>query len=121
MIILAPKDYSCPGAQWPDARGVQHMAEDAVLRELEQMRGELGRLSVLAGEISTSCAVLISRSDRTERDLRDLRKEKNEDVDELRQEIEALKERRWPLGVVGAVAGVMGTLIAGFALLMQQM
>lgn len=93
--------------------------EAAILRELEQVRGELGRISLLAGEISTSCAVLISRSDRTERDLRELRQEKNEDVDELRQEIEALKNRRWPLGALGAIAGVMGTLIAGAALLAQ--
>lgn len=95
------------------------MAEDPVLRELSQMRGELGRLSSLAGEISTSCAVLISRSDRTERDLRELREEKDADVENLQGQIDALKERRWPLGVIAAMAAVASAVIAGVALIAQ--
>jgi hypothetical protein len=99
------------------------MADEAVLRELEQVRGELGRISGMAGQISTSCAVLISRSDRTERDVRELRDDAERDARELRddmegavealqQEIKKIKERQWPLPVVTVLVALVGTAVA---------
>ncbi|MFF4900402.1 hypothetical protein [Streptomyces sp. NPDC001068] len=73
--------------------------------ELERLRG-----TVATGfaEVKGSLAVLMERSARTEQDLERLREETGKDIDQLKAEVEALKARRWPLGVLGAVAGVAG-------------
>ncbi|MER7841656.1 hypothetical protein ABTY98_38675 [Streptomyces sp. NPDC096040] len=84
-------------------------ASATVAVELERLRG-----TVATGfaEVKGSLAVLMARSERNEQDLVRLREDTGKDIDALRTELEALKARRWPLGVLGAVAGVVGTLTA---------
>ncbi|MDI9829669.1 hypothetical protein [Streptomyces sp. KAU_LT] len=77
--------------------------------ELERLRGTV---STGLAEVKGSLAVLLERSTRTEADLLRLREETDKELDALKAEVEALKDRRWPLGVLGAVAGVVGTLTA---------
>ncbi|MFE3146547.1 hypothetical protein ACFXJ6_07775 [Streptomyces sp. NPDC059218] len=107
----------------------------AVAVELERLRG-----TVTTGfaEVKGSLAVLVERSTRTEQDLARLRAETQRSLealeagteqglvnhrvetqrslDLLKGDVEALKARRWPLGVVGAVAGVVGAATGAFAL-----
>ncbi|WP_327594724.1 hypothetical protein [Streptomyces chartreusis] len=83
--------------------------EAAVAVELERLRGTV---STGLAEVKGSLAVLLERSTRTEQDLVRLRDDTGKELDALRAELEALKGRRWPLGVLGAVAGVVGTLTA---------
>lgn len=74
----------------------------AVAVELANLRGSLDRFGRDIGEIKTSCAVLIARSDRTEQDVRDLRNE----LDQVRAEVDGVKSRQWPLQSVAALASV---------------
>ncbi|WP_331723366.1 hypothetical protein [Streptomyces atratus] len=107
----------------------------AVAVELERLRG-----TVTTGfaEVKGSLAVLVERSTRTEQDLARLRTETQRSLealeadteqglvrhraetqrslDPLKADVEALKARRWPLGVVGAVAGIVGAATGAIAL-----
>ncbi|MET8746904.1 hypothetical protein [Streptomyces sp. NPDC004728] len=85
----------------------------AVAVELERLRG-----TVTTGfaEVKGSLAVLVERSTRTEQDLARLRNETQRALDGLGDEVEALKARRWPLGMVGAMAGVVGAATGAIAL-----
>lgn len=76
--------------------------EASVAVELERLRG-----TVATGfaEVKGSLAVLVERSDRNERDLQQLRQDTENDVRELRTEIESLKKNRWPLPAVAALTG----------------
>ena len=82
--------------------------------ELERLRGTV---ATGLAEVKGSLAVLLERSTRTEQDLLRLREDTGKEIDTLRTELEVLKARRWPLGVLGAVAGVVGTLTAVVSLL----
>ncbi|MEU0629611.1 hypothetical protein [Streptomyces sp. NPDC005989] len=85
----------------------------AIAVELERLRG-----TVTTGfaEVKGSLAVLVERSTRNEQDLARLRTETQRSLDALGAEVEALKARRWPLGMVGAVAGVVGAATGAVAL-----
>ncbi|MDH6489688.1 hypothetical protein [Streptomyces sp. SAI-127] len=83
--------------------------EAAVAVELERLRGAV---STGLAEVKGSLAVLLERSTRTEQDLARLREDTDKEITALKTDLEALKARRWPLGVLGAVAGVVGTLTA---------
>ncbi|MER8233462.1 hypothetical protein [Streptomyces sp. NPDC094049] len=71
--------------------------------ELANLRGDLSRD---LGDIKTSCAVLVERSNRVEQDVRDLRTDTESDAAALRAEIEELKRNRWPLPAVAALTGL---------------
>lgn len=85
----------------------------AVAVQLERLRG-----TVTTGfaEVKGSLAVLVERSTRTEQDLVRLREQTERSLDVLGAEVDALKARRWPLGVVGAMAGVVGAATGAIAL-----
>ncbi|MBC2903131.1 hypothetical protein [Streptomyces cupreus] len=74
----------------------------AVAVELANLRGSFDRFGRDIGDIKTSCAVLVARSDRTEQDVRDLR----EELDQVRAELDGVKGRQWPLQSVAALASV---------------
>ncbi|MGQ7747972.1 hypothetical protein ACUN29_05590 [Streptomyces sp. WC2508] len=85
----------------------------AIAVELERLRG-----TVTTGfaEVKGSLAVLVERSTRTEQDLARLRTETQKSLDALGTEADVLKARRWPLGMVGAMAGVVGAATGAIAL-----
>ncbi|MFF4179739.1 hypothetical protein [Streptomyces sp. NPDC001750] len=85
----------------------------AVAVELERLRG-----TVTTGfaEVKGSLAVLVERSTRTEQDLVRLRNDTQKSLEAQGAEIDALKARRWPLGMVGAMAGVLGAATGAIAL-----
>jgi hypothetical protein len=85
----------------------------AVAVELERLRGTV---STGFAEVKGSLAVLMERSARTERDLEQLREDTDKEVGALRTEVEALKARRWPLGVVGVLSGIAGIVTGAIAL-----
>ena len=87
--------------------------EASVAVEVERLRG-----TVATGfaEVKGSLAVRVERSTRTERDLLALREDTEQELNELRAEVEALKRNRWPLPALGALAGVVGTATAVIAL-----
>jgi len=84
--------------------------------ELERLRGTV---ATGLAEVKGSLAVLLERSTRTEQDLLRLREDTGKELDALKAEMEALKARRWPLGVLGAVAGVVGTATAVVSLFLR--
>ncbi|MGP4091503.1 MULTISPECIES: hypothetical protein [Streptomyces] len=79
--------------------------EASVAVELERLRGTV---STGFAEVKGSLAVLVERSTRNEQDLKQLREDTDTAITALRTEVEELKARRWPLGVVGALTGVAG-------------
>ncbi|WP_405710159.1 MULTISPECIES: hypothetical protein [unclassified Streptomyces] len=85
----------------------------AIAVELERLRG-----TVTTGfaEVKGSLAVLVERSTRNEQDLVRLRNDTQKSLNELGAEVDALKARRWPLGMVGAMAGVVGAATGAIAL-----
>jgi hypothetical protein len=102
-------------------------ASAAVAVELERLRGTV---STGFAEVKGALAVLVAASERnakdvvtlredTEKDLLRLREEYDKEFDALKTELEELKARRWPLGVLGAVAGVVGTLTAVVSLFVR--
>ncbi|MEU0947615.1 hypothetical protein ABZ379_33685 [Streptomyces canus] len=84
--------------------------------ELERLRG-----TVATGfaEVKGSLAVLMARSERNEQDLVRLRDDTGKEITALKTEVEALKARRWPLGVLGAVTGVAGVATAVVSLFVR--
>lgn len=84
--------------------------------ELERLRGTV---ATGLAEVKGSLAVLLERSTRTEQDLARLREDTGKELDALRTELEALKARRWPLGVLGAAAGAAGAVTGIASLLMR--
>jgi adenosine/AMP kinase len=84
-------------------------ASATVAVELERLRG-----TVATGfaDVKGSLAVLMVRSERNEQDLVRLREDTGREITALKTEVEALKARRWPLGVLGAVTGVAGVATA---------
>ncbi|MEV8431987.1 hypothetical protein ACWHLZ_28125 [Streptomyces chartreusis] len=90
--------------------------EASVAVELERLRG-----TVATGfaEVKGSLAVLVERSTRTERDVAQLREDTQNDIGDLRAEVEALKKNRWPLAAVGALTGVAGAATGVISLLMR--
>ena len=95
----------------------------ALTVELAHLREAFGRLGENVsrfgqdiGEIKTACAVLVERSNRTDTDVRKLQDE----VKELRGEVDALKDRRFPLPVVGALATVAALCLSVIGLLLTR-
>ncbi|SFD12358.1 hypothetical protein [Streptomyces aidingensis] len=84
--------------------------EGRIAQELGRVHDVLDVLREAVGEVKTLCAVLVSRSDRTERDVRDLRREMEEETGAIRQEMEELKRGQWIR--VGWAAGA-GTVFGG--------
>lgn len=92
---------------------------DPVAAELANLRGELSAFGRDISEIKVSCAVLVERSNRTDADLRRLRDETEKELGDLRKDVDALKERRFPLAVVGAMSGVAAVIVAVVTLLLR--
>lgn len=88
----------------------------AIATELSQFRGEFAQFGRDVGEIKTACAVLVERSNRTEQDVRDLRQEKDNELSEVRADVDALKRRVWTASggavMLGAVAGYVVQFVA---------
>jgi hypothetical protein len=84
--------------------------------ELAELRGEI-RTGLT--EIKGQLAVLVARTTRTDEDVKQLRADTDKDIGELRAEIEALKNRRWPLGALGALTGLAGAATGAAALLLR--
>ncbi len=76
----------------------------AIATELANLRGDIGGFGRDLGEIKTSCAVLVERSNRTEQDVRDLRRELEDEVKALKADLAAVKARQWPLQSVAGLA-----------------
>jgi hypothetical protein len=70
-------------------------------------------------EVKGSLAVLVERSTRNEQDLVRLRDDTQKALDSLGAEVEALKARRWPLGIVGALTDVVGAATGAIALFLR--
>ncbi|WP_326796442.1 hypothetical protein OG946_13985 [Streptomyces sp. NBC_01808] len=83
--------------------------QQAIAVELERLRGitEAG-FARLHGRLD----VVLQRTDRAEQDVRRLREDFDQDLAELRAEVEALKRGRWPLPAVGALTGVGALAVA---------
>ncbi|MEU1180670.1 hypothetical protein ABZ464_24025 [Streptomyces sp. NPDC005820] len=96
--------------------GAPEPEASAVAIELERLRG-----TVTTGfaEVKGSLAVLVERSTRNEQDLVRLRDDTQKALDALGTEVEALKARRWPLGVLGALSGVAGAATGAIALFVR--
>lgn len=88
----------------------------ALTAELAHLREAFGQFGRDLGEIKTACAVLVERSNRTDADVRKL----EEQVKELRGEVDALKERRFPLPVIGALATAGALLVSVIGLLLTR-
>jgi hypothetical protein len=73
--------------------------------ELSELRGEI-RTGL--ADIKGSLAVLVERTNRTDQDVRQLRIDHETALKELKDDVEALKARRFPLAVISAVAGAVG-------------
>lgn len=76
--------------------------------ELAQLRGEI---STGFESIKGTLAVLIERTNRTDTDVKQLRTDMDKEIGALRAEVEELKNRRFPLPVVGTLTAV-GALVA---------
>ncbi|MEU3281568.1 hypothetical protein [Streptomyces antibioticus] len=84
----------------------------ALAAELANLRGDFANFGRDIGDIKTSCAVLVERSNRTEQDVRDLRKDMEDEVRKVREDevkplqakVDALSSRQWPLQSVAALA-----------------
>ncbi|MFF4547242.1 hypothetical protein ACFY1J_23950 [Streptomyces sp. NPDC001406] len=93
-------------ASLPDSSAV-------VAVELAQLRGELG---TGMAEVKGSLALLVDRSNRSDADLRQLREDTEKEIEALRTEVEALKNRRFPLPVVSALTALAAVVVAVVAL-----
>ncbi|WP_244202242.1 hypothetical protein [Streptomyces diastatochromogenes] len=82
-------------------------------------RGSAVRSQRGSSEVKGSLAVLVERSTRNEQDLVRLGEDTGKAWAALSAEVEALKARRWPLGVVGALTGVAGAATGAAALFIR--
>jgi predicted nucleic acid-binding Zn-ribbon protein len=97
----------------------------ALAAELANLRGEFASFGRDLGDIKTSCAVLVERSNRTEQDVRDLRADMESELRDLREneirplrtDVEEAKKNRWPLQAVSTLTGVAGAACGAIALL----
>ncbi|MGW5616291.1 hypothetical protein [Streptomyces sp. NPDC003877] len=84
----------------------------ALTAELANLRGDFVSFGRDLSEIKTACAVLVERSNRTEQDVRDLRREledevrkiREDDLKPLKEDLNAVKGRQWPLQSIAALA-----------------
>lgn len=88
---------------------------------LGELRGDVQGLGRDLGEIKTSCAVLVERSDRTERDVRDLeralaaeRQARAAKIAAVRADLEDLKRARWKAAGWAAGAATALAVPAGY-------
>lgn len=92
----------------------------ALAAELANLRGDIARFGRDIGDIKTSCAVLVERSNRTEQDVRDLRRDMEEEIRKVREEelkpleakVDASSSRQWPLPSLAAVTSVCALGVA---------
>jgi len=82
---------------------------EAVAVALAELRGEI---ATGLARIEGSLAVLVERSTRTEQDVRDLRSDAEDEIADLRREIDLLKANRWPLPAVGVLTGAGALLVS---------
>jgi hypothetical protein len=89
--------------------------------ELAQLRGEINTgLEAIKGTLG----ILVERTSRTDADVRQLRtdmeselqKIRDDELKPLKAEIESLKQGRWPLAQIGALAAVAAVVAAVIAL-----
>ncbi|MDQ0601379.1 uncharacterized protein YhaN [Streptomyces canus] len=83
--------------------------EMSVAVELEQLRGTV---ATNFAEVKGSLSVLVEQSNRNRQDLQQLREDTNQDVIELRAEIESLKRGRWPLPSLAALTALGALAVA---------
>lgn len=89
------------------------MVEDteptSVAVAVERLRGitEAG-FARLGGRLDLA----LQRADRADADLQQLRTDHDEDMNELRADIEELKKARWPLPAVGALLALAALAVA---------
>lgn len=84
----------------------------SVAVELERLHGAFTGFGRDIGDIKTSCAVLVERSNRTEQDVRDLHREMEEEIKAVRAEVDQLRARSWPLPSIAALTGCAGLGVA---------
>lgn len=84
-----------------------------IAAELAKLRGEI---STGLESIKGSLALLVDRTNRTDADVKQLRTDVEDELKALRAEVDGLKERRWPLPVIGALAAVGALAVAVIAL-----
>lgn len=84
--------------------------------ELASLRSQLSVFGRDIGDIKTSCAVLVERTTRRDADLRQLRADAEKEITALREKVEALEGRRFPLPVVSTLAAVTAVIVAVIAL-----
>ncbi|MFJ4551108.1 hypothetical protein ACIP4X_18085 [Streptomyces sp. NPDC088817] len=85
--------------------------------ELAQLRGEI---NTGLENIKGTLGILVERTTRTDADVRQLRADMEEELKKIREEqlkplrdeVEALKQARWPLAQIGALVGVAGLAAA---------
>lgn len=75
---------------------------------LDQVQAGLTPIAADVAEVRTAVAVLVERSERADRDMAALRAE----VDALGDRVAELEARRWPLPVIGGLAGVVSAVAA---------
>lgn len=93
--------------------------------ELAQLRGEI---STGLENIKGTLGILVERTTRTDADVRQLRadmdaelqKIRDDEVKPLRAEVDALKERRFPLPLIGALTAVGALLVSVIGLLLTR-
>lgn len=95
---------------------VSEVEPSSVALELERLRGTC---TTGFAKLEGALAVLVERSDRTEEDVRQLREDMEKGNKELCDDMEALKARRWPLGVIGTLTGVAGAATGVLSLLLR--
>ncbi|GAA2108643.1 hypothetical protein [Streptomyces synnematoformans] len=82
--------------------------------ELATLRGEI-RTDM--ADIKGSLSVLVERNSRVEQDVRDLARSTDEDIKELRVEVDDLRRWRWMATgaavVVGTAAGYIANIVTG--------
>lgn len=84
-----------------------------VAAELAGLRGEM---STGFAEIKGQLALISDRQSETVKDISKL----SNDLEKLDTRVTALEERRWPLGPIVAVSGVVAALAAGLAVFFGQ-
>lgn len=93
--------------------------------ELANLRGEIGTgLENIKGTLG----ILVERTTRTDADVRQLRadmesefqKLRDQEIRPLRAEVDGLKERRFPLAVVGALGTVGALLVSVIGLILTR-
>lgn len=89
--------------------------QQAIAVELERLRGitEAG-FARLHGRLD----VVLQRTTRAEEDVRQLREDHDQEIADLRTEVEALKKGRWPVQSLNVLTGLCALVVAVLALML---